>query len=374
MARNNHDIFIVVTAVILAAVLHSCTEVEFGESEYTADNTGISFLFDWGGFKSEPEYGIPDEMTVLMSRIINTVHYAWVTDSTGKILSELKDTTAREETADSLAVVDNGTYYLMAVQENPKYYDISDLHGFPTDEEVSMKDFILTLNTPAEEEIDSIFSSGRIDFNSSIEHVYNPGPVFYEMQEVLRVFPDTQSEITIAPKSIAQKLTFRLNIDLDEGVRINEIVAEISGVGNNIELMSGTIDATRIYRSVFRMYETAVSDTVHTYEGDVYVFGLFPSKDRTLVTGPGILQLSIKAAYEDFSKSFHAGINLCETISGANLMTSLGNGLYRVEKEEAVLEILSTLTIRGDQIIPGNNDQGLDAWFDSEDNEFDIEL
>lgn len=371
MARKN-DIPIVM-AVMILAVLHSCTEVEYGNGGYTADSTGVSFVFDWDGLKSEPEYGIPDEMTVLMSRLINTVHYAWVTDSTGKILAVLQDSTGTG-TADSLAVVENGTYYLMAVHENPRHYDISNLHGFSTEEEVSMKDFVLTLKTPSAEEIDSMFSSGRTDFNSAIEYVYNPGPVFYEMQEELQVFPDTPSEITVSPESIAQKLTFRLNIDLDEGIRVNGIIAEISGIGNNIELMSGHIDVTDMYRSAFKMHETAVSGTTHTYEGDIYVFGLFPSKDRTLITGPGILQLSINAAYENFSKNFHAGINLYETISNAELMTSLGDGMYRIEKDEAILEIPGKLTIRGDQIVPGNNDQGLDAWFDSDDNVFDTEL
>lgn len=371
MEKKNKIHIILATALVL--LLNSCTEVEYRDYVYSADSTRVSFLFDWEGIKSEPEYGIPDEMTVLMSRIINTVHYAWLTDNTGKILAELPDSTGTQA-SDTATAIDNGIYYLMAVRENPKYYDISSLQDFFTEEDISMKDFVLTLNTPGDEELDSIFPSGRTDFNSTIKYVYNPGPVFYELQEELQVFPDTRSEITITPKNIAQKLTFRLHIELDEGISINSLIAEISGVGNNIELMSGNIDASEMYRSAFVMHETAVSGMMHTFEGDVCVFGLFPSKDRTLITGPGILQISINAGYEDFTKNFHAGINLYETIYSASLMTSLGNGVYRIGKDEAVLEIQNTLAIRGEHMIPGNNDQGLDVWFDCEDNEFDTEL
>ena len=111
--KNKIHIILVILATALVLLLNSCTEVEYRDYVYSADSTRVSFLFDWEGIKSEPEYGIPDEMTVLMSRIINTVHYAWLTDNTGKILAELPDSTGTQA-SDTATAIDNGIYYLMA--------------------------------------------------------------------------------------------------------------------------------------------------------------------------------------------------------------------------------------------------------------------
>ena len=126
-------------------------------------------------------------------------------------------------------------------------------------------------------------------------------------------------------------------------------------------------------RVLFPAREVSREGQTVLYEGEVNVLGLFPGKDDSFITGPGILQLSIQARSGEYERLFHAGINLKGTITRAGLMNALpGETGFRVAREEAVLTVEALLKIKNNQIEPGGDGQGVEVWFDSD--KIDVEV
>ena len=72
---------------------------------------------------------------------------------------------------------------------------------------------------------------------------------------------------------------------------------------------------------------------------------------------------------------FHAGVNLSDPIREAGLMEELEDGSgYRAARSSATIVVGSSLRISHDQVSQGDEVQGVEIWFDSEDNNIDIEV
>ena len=94
---------------------------------------------------------------------------------------------------------------------------------------------------------------------------------------------------------------------------------------------------------------------------------------RDYITGPGILQIAVVAGCEGYEKLFHASINMIRPISAAGLMETLSDGSgYRISRSEAELDVDAVLHITREQVIPGEDGQGIEIWFEKEN--IDVEL
>ena len=183
-------------------------------------------------------------------------------------------------------------------------------------------------------------------------------------------------DVALDMRSLTQKITFRVEIEVEEGVSIrnDRMEAEISGVAGRIQLMSAQVRDSS-YRVIFDMDKTGENAGRDVYEGDVDVLGLFPGNNGTDVIGAGILQLSIHAECDGKERLFHAGVNLSDPIREAGLMEELEDGSgYRAARSSATIVVSSSLRISHDQASQGDEVQGVEIWFDSEDNNIDIEV
>ncbi len=399
---------------IMTAAMISCTKVKFGAPEDMPDSVDISFKFDW------QDQTAPDEMCVVMSRIINTVHYGWLVDPSGSVKENINpvpdtpdtggtetdgtntengsqtgdtDTAGGTETGDGNTTggsaseadptaeespetadmnVQNGEYYVMAFNRDMSAFTVGGLDEFISDPACSMKDIRLAARKYTHEEFEAEYGTEMTDFNPRYEFIRTIVPVYIEVKEV-QLSPAYPAEITITPAPLTQEITFRVRMKIEDGVEIQDVSAEISGLAGSVEIMSGQIDDTETFRSIFKMTEVSANGADRVYEGKLLTFGLFPSKDLAFITGPGILQLSIRASDGENTKVFHAGINIKETISSARLLEKLENDRYRITAGTAVLEIPNTLSIAKDQVAPGD-DQGVEIWVDSDSNKIDAEI
>ena len=425
---------------IMTAAMISCTKVKFGAPEDMPDSVDISFKFDW------QDQTAPDEMCVVMSRIINTVHYGWLVDPSGSVKENINpvpdtpdtdgsgtdggtgtdgtntddgsetggtDTAGGTETGDGNTTegsaseagpaaeeentpeakdeagtdsdapaaespetadmnVQNGEYYVMAFNRDISAFTVGGLDEFISDPACSMKDIRLAARKYTHEEFEAEYGTEMTDFNPRYEFIRTIVPVYIEVKEV-QLSPAHPAEITITPAPLTQEITFRVRMKIEDGVEIQDVSAEISGLAGSVEIMSGQIDDTETFRSIFKMTEVSANGADRIYEGKLLTFGLFPSKDLAFITGPGILQLSIRASDGENTKVFHAGINIKETISSARLLEKLENDRYRITAGTAVLEIPNTLSIAKDQVAPGD-DHGVEIWVDSDSNKIDAEI
>lgn len=416
----------IISVMSLMAALPGCTFVSLDGSEDMPESVSVNFELNWPGGISEEDK--PEKLCVAMSRIINTVHYVWQVDAAGNIIdasvpdggeesgdgaaegdgaavapntgenaetgASAGENTGSEENAgtgeisgpgdgedgaaDSREML-NGEYYMMIFNDVSDTYGIEPIESFGSDPSVSMRDLYATVRELSEEELPDDVA----DFNPAFGYISGSDPLYIDVKKQ-RIYPTVTPVIDFDLKQLTQTLTFRVRIELEEGVSIDgeTVRAEVSGVARRVQLMSATIsDST--YRVLFDMRKVGSSGNVGTYEGKVNVLGLFPAGRQEDIVGPGILQLSINATSGDNHRRFHAGINLRETIVSAGLIRELNDRSgYRAARSSAVLNVDTVLHIDENQILPDEDSQGVEIWFENDgggifddpDDDLDIEV
>lgn len=433
----------IISMMALAALLSACTFVSLDGSEDMPESVSVNFTLDWPGGVSEEDK--PERMCVAMSRIINTVHYVWQVDAAGNLLDDGVSDSGQGDGSQGGDVTDqgdgaedngsagngedysvteentgtgevgaegdagpeedtgagnggntgengteeapapagremlNGEYYMMIFNDVSDTYGIEPIESFGSDPSVSMRDLYATVRELSEEELPDDVA----DFNPAFGYISGSDPLYIDVKKQ-RIYPTVTPVIDFDLKQLTQTLTFRVRIELEEGVSIDgeTVRAEVSGVARRVQLMSATIsDST--YRVLFDMRKVGSSGNVGTYEGKVNVLGLFPAGRQEDIVGPGILQLSINATSGDNHRRFHAGINLRETIVSAGLIRELNDRSgYRAARSSAVLNVDTVLHIDENQILPDEDSQGVEIWFENDgggifddpDDDLDIEV
>ena len=367
------------------AAVGACTDVEFGGRAEHQENAKVQVQVDW----SADTAGTAGDLCIAMSRILRSVHYVWAVDEEGgvKVLDStdfaapglVGMTKAADSVESDSAVVTAGLpevlpgdYYVMAFNRDTALFEVEGLGAFAADAAYSMRDLRLRVREMRQAEIDTLMDNSHADFNPYYTYIKNSGPLFLDVMKQTFTEGGVQP-LRLQPEPLTQRLAFRFYVELEEGVEVERIVGEISGVAGETELMSGTVDDSVTCRVLFPAREVSREGQTVLYEGEVNVLGLFPGKDDSFITGPGILQLSIQARSGEYERLFHAGINLKGTITRAGLMNALpGETGFRVAREEAVLTVEALLKIKNNQIEPGGDGQGVEVWFDSD--KIDVEV
>ena len=259
----------------------------------------------------------------------------------------------------------------MAFNDAQSAYTIDALDDFASDKAVSLRDLYAVTSPLTPEEI----GRDHADFNPAFGYVKESIPLFLDVKKQT-LFPDMTPDVALDMRSLTQKITFRIEIEVEEGVAISgeRMEAEISGVAGRIQMMSAQVRDSS-YRVIFDMVKTGQNAGRDVYEGDIDVLGLFPGDNGTDVVGAGILQLTIRAGSDGKERLFHAGVNLSDPIREAGLMEELEDGSgYRAARSSATIVVGSSLRISHDQVSQGDEVQGVEIWFDSEDNNIDIEV
>lgn len=383
----------------------SCAQVDYGyvdTGESDHNNPSISevgFNVDWSKME---DYEMPEEFSVVMSRIVNTVHYVYSLDKDGGILSSLEiipavpDSTAtsdssqtaepqapeqpaEEVTLASLAAgsveenqqkvatdtILNGDYYVLAIaQTGDRFkYVLEGVEQFQDSLSISMKDLYAAIPYVPDEEI---IEAEIVDFNPMYPFIYSAEPLFLEVKKQ-SLYPKSEvNMLTIAPQHIVRNIAFRLNIELERGVKIERLLGIISGVPSKMQLMSGVVNRYDTGKVFFELKDDFSLGNEFIYMGDVDVLGLFPATKPGFITGPGILQLILDASVDGSGKRrFFASINLKETIEKADIMIETDDHLgYRCLRD-AVLEIPTKLIVSRDHILSSGGN-GLEVWYDNE--------
>ena len=403
IARNIR-VYMSVTVILLLAMLMSCNKVQYGyvdtgEADHSNPSISeVSFSFDWSKMG---EKEVPEDLTVVMSRIVNTVHYVYALDKDGLIIGsaantpELQDSTAvadtsqvpqLPETPDSLVgpvippfaepsptdTILNGDYYVMALaQANENYaYIIEGVDQFVDSLNISMKDLYAAIpEVPAEE----VVKEEIVDFNPMYPIIYPAEPLYLEVKKQSIYPQEDANNVVLTPQTLVRTMTFKINISTEEGVKIERLLGIMSGVPTKILLMSGVVSRTGTGKVFFDMVDIFSNNNEYVFAGDANVLGLFPATKPGFITGPGILQIILDATVDGSARRrFFASINLKETIEKADLMIQTEDHLgYRCLKD-AVLEVPTTLVVSRDQIVSSGGN-GLEVWYDNQ-NIIDTEI
>lgn len=331
--------------LMLAALVFSCSKFTYGVG--SNDTTCLETVV-----ASEDSSYV---YKIMASRMVNALHYVWDAD------------TAAHK-------VPCGEYYFAAFHAQDSVYEIEGLDDFMKDASVSMQEVYAVLP-----HVETATDDRMASYNPYASFVKPAdGPLLCAFKRVSA--QDSAQIVFLSPRSLTQRLDFRLKIRPKEGVEIKSVRAAISGVAGKVRLMSGLIRndaANPTFRQYVYMAETASEGDVCTYEGSTSVLGLFAPSSREYTAGPGIFQVEISASVSEggtmFDRVFYAGINMKEIIEKAALMEEARDRSgFRVLKSEALLVVPTTLEVGRDQVVSGEGD-GLEEWFIN-DADIDIEI
>lgn len=402
-SARNIMIYMSAAVLLLSGMIMSCSTVEYGYVDTGEDDhsnpsiSEVSFNFDWKDIEAGD---IPNELSVVMSRVVNTVHYVYALDQDGVILeshealpepegpSQIPEQTPEqtegdvaqqavksEETPDdaleqeapkaSTDTILNGDYYVLALARTGKKYSyqVDGMAEFEDSLSISMKDLYATIPQVPEEEL---IEAEIVDFNPMYPFIYSAEPLYLEVKKQ-SIYPQEEvNQVTLTPQLLTNRITFKIHLTSEEEVEIRRIVGIISGVPAQVQLMSGVVSRYNTSKVFFEMYEGESSGSVHTYVGEVDVLGLFAATKPGFITGPGILQIILDASVSGSGeRRFFASINLKETIEKADLMIETDDHLGFRCTGDALLEVPTELIVSKDQILSGGGN-GLEVWYDNE--------
>jgi len=371
--RNIYGI-VSVAAMLLSVV--SCSKVRFAGSVSSIDEevltkmSQVSFEVDW---TNAGDGEIPEEMTLLMSRIQNvTVHYLRHLDGSGNILD------AGE--SDSLSMFHNGLYTLMAVAAcGQDDFNIPYADQFEDSLEYRMRDVTVEIPRLTEQEI---LDAALMDLNPVCPFVRTVEPFYYVKSDnttnrLISSLNSDRSVIDLKPEKLTRNIGFVIRIRAEEGVSLDEVSAVISGVPYRVHLMSGTLSDYSTGKIAFDMTEVASEQVVdsltyneYVYEGEINGFGLFSSQDTLYRTGPGIMNLIIRASVqtpEPCSRVFHSVLNIKNEIDDARLMLQVPDkDEYRLSGTSDVsIEIRRRLRLPKSKVLDDSG-QGSEIWTPTE--------
>lgn len=290
--------------------------------------------------------------------------------------SEEDDGTGEEEEVQSPDMIHNG-YYSIAAVGVTDYQDfiVPDIQKFEESLEVKMRDVYVTVPQISKEER---LEKNYIDFNPVYPYIRQTGPFYYvrpSAESHAMVATGKENRIQLNPQLLTRKIRFKVTVNLEEGVTINRFVGTISGVPQQVHLMTGNVSENNTGKMPFEMTSTDGK----TYEGYVNAFGLFPSENTELIVGPGILTVTLHATAEKdgviHSRIFYASLNIKNEIDAAEIMRQTEDKTaYRfsdmADSDEGVLSakikdydiiVQQHLAVTRDKILYGT-DQGFEEW------------
>ena len=389
MFANRHISSLMSVAVtLLLMIVVSCNKFGYGYDENTPgaskpNEAELSFSVSWGSAGVSAELR-PDQLTVLMGRKVNSLHYIWSLDSDGGFIytppvvdeeteqpdSDVENEMTEEVPSPKSRSIANGEYYIVAFSNPGSLYEISEYSEFQANPAMSMRELYATLPLIPDEEVSQ--DQDLIDFNP-YAGFYKPAdePIYIDVhKDAALTEPSTNYNIKLSPRNLTRTLTVQLKVSCEEGVVIDKISTVLSGVVTKVQLMAGLMSPTNTGKVSFEVnpLKKDEKEGYTLYQGSVNLLGIFPPEDRAYITGPGILQVLVHASVTDEGvvkqRVFHAGLNLKSTLEEAEMMVESDDKTGYTMKQQSelrVLEIGPELKVMKNQIMSGDT-EGLDYW------------
>lgn len=291
---NCRQIIILALSGITAAM--SCVQVKTYDPDSVADTALVSFSAEWPDIA-----GInPGTLDIALARTVNSVHYVydWPSESEGTVRV--------------------GDYHVTAFVADKDIYSLQGvLDAFMSDPSYSMKDVSVSLRqtdapvigVETEEEI-----APQMGYVLDADHFYSDSRSFSAQS-------GQSVSVVLRPSDMTMELVFTFSLDVEEGVMIENMLADISGVPSTVYPMTSIVDHQNLYRvSLADMKSTEVSGRRITYEGRVRVLGLFAQDDASALSGPGVFHLRVRSVSASGEKIQDEYVNLRYAIQNAKLM------------------------------------------------------
>lgn len=409
----------IIYALLTCLTLTACSEVELCDSVHP-HVTPIKFKYEWGDNEAKK----PDNMGVLMYRVVNKWSQLVGIDTNTGLVSVVEPPTTEEEppateeastktraddegtpgetpddtpevTTTDKASVPPGEYKFITFPLDSKEFDYSDVFKFI---ETKGLDFTLhdigldykeySINDPNLHK----GLQGWDDYNAYSKYIQPDVDImFYDSTQMVTVERNVQFEHVFRPQALSQNVDIYFDIEKKIDERpfvIDSVWAEISGIPRHLNLRNGYLDIKKTNKMMFKSEltpqtgEKGKDNDNNPYlkcHGNIDVTSIVnvqqkPGQSESDVMrkiyGPGIMQVIIYSHTTDpetgklYRRKWQGIINLFRVLNKANLTEVSQDGGYVKRKgEHGVLQIDAKLVIDGEKIVASDGDnEPIDRW------------
>ena len=415
----------------------ACTTVELcPETEHPHVAT-IQVNYDWHGEDQNKE-GFPTEMNIVASRILNTWRAHGIADIASKtvrnglsepIITDKEDkeeggvtegeeeegVTKGEENTDNEEGTETpptptpvipfrlkgGEYKAFTINSDAKL-TIDSLQCYLTHPAARVDTLYLHMEEVSRNDITELQGLKLPDFNPTYRYIKNVGRLFYGLNTNIEIHTGQTETLFFDMQPVSQEVEVKFSIkktgDHKDQIKIETVVAEMSGLCGRINISEANLDTTNLYRMVFPGNGVSLSEEVNgdisTYTTRFYTLGIVPSAKKELLVGRGILQIAVKASVpkslknqqvsllqeegqeegegdkeeekEDELKSlfFYAAANPRDILLDAQLLEKRENKrtYLRYRKDPILIELGGMMEINSEDIINATDE---DTWHEN---------
>lgn len=422
--------------------LPGCTAVELCPEAEHPHVAAIITEFNWVGYDKDGcdkdgNKVIPDKVNIVASRILNTWRAHGIADTQNNTVENgmsapiITDTPAAETRTDESGSTEapasvpfrlkGGEYNVFATNAH-EGLSIDSLHCYLTHSQANVDTLYLHLAERKRDEVPALHGLNLPDFNPTFRYIENIGRrLFYGINQHVNIQTGQTETLHFDMHPVNQEVTIKFRIrkadsrdrdnlpggenaqsreDLSSKIKIEQVVAEISGVCGRINISSAYLDTTNLYRMAFPFdmtkAEPVEGDLLTTsFSNTVYTLGIIPSTSAGLNVGKGIVQIAVKASIlkkdvtasteddEDtgeeeeknrLSRFFYVAKNPRQTLLDAKMIEHRedGKAYLRHREEPVVIELTEPIIIDVDKLV---NYQDEDTWEEQgKDDNIDIEM
>ena len=334
-----------VIAGLLAAAVVACTSVQV---ERPLSNTvRIVCRTDWSGMKSAQ----PDTFGIAVTRTVHAIHRYW-------------EKVAVRPEPDTLQLPTGAYLGVLFGCEDPDAYRFEHMREFAADSLTSMRTLTARLlPSPDNTTCRTIGRQYKGLMASAMDTLPNATDLFVaRIQENLSP-REALYEFTFKPQPLLQDIRISVRLETPEDTPINEVWGCITGVAQEVEIMSGYLNTHYTGQTMFPMENTSGN----VWEGSLRTLGIKAPADTSMRSGPGMLRLGVDVGIKN--RKIVKVVNLHNLLrDNPSLTTTDVEGVFSGGARSLTYAIPTPLRLTG-STEPGEQggEDPVSPWLDPED-------
>lgn len=377
-------IYYVIISLATFAVM-SCARMEVQNAETKLEYSGLSFNYVW---ETQSADATKDSLYCIINKTRYTSHYFLKTDANGAIKSDKtvdsEDKVVDGVQFDSKYYLKSGEYTVYVIDKPQEGLVIDSLKNFLQSAATSPNDIVLRVR---EQNIDDMEllkdeswegTSWMSTLNSNYPYFYNIDSVRFDMKTNYVIENGVDATIEFKPFNITQKVVMPFVVTAEEGVNIQKILIEFSGILERRYLTDNRAIIGDNDKGIGRIILSA--DVVKKEGNDIYyqvvlhTLGLIPNLDSEVISnGPGAIYMAIYAEAEGKKKMLRTTKNISKYIKeSGGVAFDDKDKVFEILTNEVVLNTGYHFNVTKEQITSDTED-GIQEW-EGDGNDFEGEI
>lgn len=374
----------VIMSVAAFAVV-ACGRMEVLDTEIKVEYSGLSIKYDWDDdIVPSPD----DSLYCIINKTKYTSHYFIKTDAKGVINGENTVENAEQVcdgcVFDSKYYVKSGEYSIYVIDKPKEGLVIDSLKDFVESPGVSPSNIMVRVREQKLDDMELLKdeswegTSWISTLNDKYPYFYNIDSVRFDMKHNYVIENGLDANLEFKPYNFTQKVVMPFVVTVEDGVNIQKILIEFSGILAKRSLTDNKIVIGNDYDGTGRIILSAErvkndGNDIY-YEAILHTLGLVPNMESDVVAnGPGAIFMAIYAEAEGKQKMLRTTKNISQFIREAGGITyDDKSNVFEIVSNHVSLDIGYHFNVTKEQITSDTED-GIQEW-EGEGNDFEGEI